>query len=111
MLKLLGVLILEFAMVGQFSSGQVGKGRVSEVTIAWKEDEEAEQQGVFQPPGQCDPQSNLPCRCPLKTNVEVPDRLPVAAVPENRKKLEAWILKYYSPGAFNICKRQPMPSA
>ena len=42
--------------------------------------------------------------------VEVPESLPVAAKPENRKELEEWILKYYSPGPFNVCKRQPMPS-
>ena len=93
-LKQLGVLPPEFHRVGQFSSGQVGKGRVNEVTIVGKEDEEAEQQGVFQPPGQCDPHSNLPCRCPLKTNVEVPDRLTVAAVPENRKELEVRSLDF-----------------
>ena len=34
----------------------------------------------------------------------------MAAIPENRKKFEDWILKYYTPGAFNVCKRQPMPS-
>ena len=44
------------------------------------EDKETEKQGGFQPPGQCDPQSKLPCRCPLRTNVEVPDRLPFTAV-------------------------------
>ena len=47
---------------------------------------------------------------PIRTDVEVPEKLPMAAVPENRKKLEEWILRYYSPGAFNIWKRQPMPS-
>merc|ERR1711954_156820 len=36
--------------------------------------------------------------------------LPFPAIPANRKRLEDWILQYYSPGAFNICKRQPMPS-
>ena len=109
-LKQLGVLPPEFPMVGQFSSGQNGKGRVDKVTVGGDGDEGTESQEVFQPPGQCDPQSSLPCQCPLRTNVEVPDRLPVAALPENRKKLEDWILKYYSPGAFNVCKRQPMPS-
>ena len=46
----------------------------------------------------------------MRTVVEVPDKLPMAAVPENWKKLKEWILKYYNPGAFNTCKRQPMPS-
>ena len=31
-------------------------------------------------------------------------------MPENRRELEEWILKIYSPGAFNVCKHQPMPS-
>ena len=111
----LGVLPPEFPRVGQFSSAQHGKGRVDEVIVGVDEDMETAQvglgkQGMFQPPNQCDPQSNLPCQCPLRTNVEVPERLPVAAIPENRKELEAWILKYYSLGAFNVCKRQPMPS-
>ena len=66
-----------------------------------------ERQEVFQPPGQCDPQSSLPCRCPLRTSVQVPDRLPVAALPENRKELEVWILKYHSPGAFNFASASP----
>ena len=65
---------------------------------------------TFQPPGQCDPQSHLPCWCPLRTVVEVPDKLQMAAAPGNRNKLEEWILKNYSPEAFNICKHQPMPS-
>ena len=43
-------------------------------------DSKEQKQGMFQPPGQCDPQSNLPCRCPLTMNVEVPDRLPFTAV-------------------------------
>ena len=106
----LGVLPPEFPKVGQFSGGQVETSRVDKVGVSGDVDKGPGDQGMFQPHGQCDPQSELPCRCPLRTNVEVPDRLPVAAVPENRKELEDWILKYYSPGAFNVCKRQPMPS-
>ena len=109
-LKQLGVLPPEFPMIGQFMSGQVGKVRVDKVTVGGDEDEGTERQEGFQPPGQCDPQSSLPYRCPLRTSVQVPDRLPVAALPENRKELEDWILKYHSPGAFNVCKCQPMPS-
>ena len=59
-LKQLGVLPPEFPMVGQFISGTVGKGRVDKVTIGGNEDEGTEGQEVFQPPGQCDPQSSLP---------------------------------------------------
>ena len=112
-LRQLGVLPPEFPKVGQFSSCKVEEPRVDEVTVGGQGDDVAVKQvktEIFQPPGQCDPESNLPCRCPLRTVVEVPEQLPMAAVPENRKKLEEWILKCYSPGAFNICKRQPMPS-
>ena len=101
-LEQLGVLPPEFPKVGQFNSGQGGRGRVDKVSVGGDEDKEPVSQEMFQPPGQCDPQSNLPCQCPLRTNVEVPDRLPFAAVPENRKRLEEWILKNYNPGAFNV---------
>ena len=51
------------------------------------------EQGRFQSPGQCDPLRNLPCQCPLRTNVEAPERLPIATVLEHGKKLEERILK------------------
>ena len=108
----LGVLPPEFPRVGQFSSGQVGKHKVEQVSVGDDEDKgkETMKQEMFQPTGQCDPQSQLPCQCPLRTVVDVPDKLPIAAVPENRKELEDWILNHYKSGAFNVCKRQPMPS-
>ena len=83
---------------------------MAEVSVDGSEHKGAVKREMFQPPGQCDPQSHIPCQCPLRTVVDVPDQLPFAAVPENRKKLEDWILEYYTPGAFNVCKRQPMPS-
>ena len=111
-LQQLGVLPPGFPTVGQFSAGKVEKTEVNKVSAGDGSDinKETLQKLIFQPQGQCDPQSHLPCQCPMRTVVEVPEKLPMAAVPENREKLEEWILKYYSPGAFNICKRQPMPS-
>ena len=105
-LQQLGVLTPEFPKVGQFISGQVGSHRVDKVAVCGNEDEAAVKKDMFQPPGQCDPQSHIPCQCPLRTFVDVPDQLPFAAVPQKRKEPEDWILKYYSPGAFNVCKRQ-----
>ena len=88
-LKQLGVLPPEFPKVGQFMS----KHRVDVVSVDGNTDKVPEKKEMFQPLGQCDPQSQLPCQCPLRTVVDVPDSLPVATVPENRKKLEDWILK------------------
>ena len=110
-LRQLGVLPPEFPKVRQFmSGGPAEKSKVDIVSVGDDDKETINQQAMFQPSGQCDPQSHLPCQCPMRTVVEVPVKLPVAAVPENRKQLEEWILSYYSPRPFNVCKRQPMPS-
>ena len=66
--------------------------------------------GCFQEPGVCDPDSELPCRCPRRDNVDPPDSLPMAATAENRERLEEWIKEYYKASAFSTCKRQLMPS-
>ena len=71
-LQQLEVLPPEFPKVGQFCSSKVGKNEVSKVSVDGDEDKETERQGMFQPHGQCDPQSELPCQCPLRTNVNVP---------------------------------------
>ena len=110
MLEQLRVLPPEFSKVGQFSASHIETSRVDKVSVSGDDDREPGERGMFQPHGQCGPKSNLPCWCPLRTNVEVPDRLLVAALPEKRKKLEDWILKYYSPEVFNVCKCQPTPS-
>ena len=82
----LGVLPPEFPRVGHFSSAQVEKSRVDQVSVDGVEDKETGKQGMFLPPGQCDPQSQLPWQGPLRTIVDVPERLPIAAIPENRKE-------------------------
>ena len=92
----LGVLPPDFPKVGQFMS----KPRVDVVSVDGDEDKAPDKKEMFQPLGQCDPQSQLPCQCPLRTVVDVPDQLPVAAVPENRKQLEDWILKTFSSSSF-----------
>ena len=82
--------------------GQAEKIKVDTVSVDDDDGKEALKQTMFQPPGHCDPQSHLPCQCLMRTVVEVPGKLPMAAVPENRKRLEEWILIYYNPGAFNV---------
>ena len=70
MLRQLGVLPVEFPKVGQFSpDSQAGKGKVDKVSV---EDKEVTEETMFQPQGQCDPESHLPCQCPMRTVVEVP---------------------------------------
>ena len=51
--------------------------------------------GCYQEPGMCDPDRELPCRCPRRDNVDPPDSLPMAATAENRERLEEWIKEYY----------------
>ena len=66
----LGVLPPEFPKVGQFGPcGTAEKSKVDKVSIGADGDKETVKQTMFQPPGQCDPQSHIPCQCPLRTVV------------------------------------------
>ena len=65
--------------------------------------------GVYQEEGECDPDSELPCRCPRREFVDPPTCLPFEPTEENRAKIEGWIKEYFKGSAFNICKRQTMP--
>ena len=104
MLRQLGVLPVEFPKVGQFSpDSQAGKSKVDKVSA---EDKKVTEQTMFQPRGQCDPESHLPCQCPMRTVVEVPEKLPMAAVPENRKKLEDLILGHLMFANDSPCQAQ-----
>ena len=50
------------------------------------------------------------CKCPDRADApDVPAKLPFNPVPENVKKLEAWIMEYYAASAFNCCECQPLP--
>ena len=62
-----------------------------------------------QPEGTCDPESDLPCSCPIRQFVDPPTELPMPATKSNRAALEAWIKEYYKSSAFNLCKRQQWP--
>ena len=62
-----------------------------------------------QPEGTCDPESDLPCSCPLRQFIDPPTELPMPATKSNRAALEAFIKDYYKEGAFNLCKRQQWP--
>ena len=64
---------------------------------------------VRQPPGECDPESDLPCSCPRREFVDPPDKLPMPATASNRKALEEFIREHYRSSAFNTCKRQHWP--
>ena len=57
----------------------------------------------------CDPDSTLPCRCPTRSYPDPPQKLPFPAIPENREKLEKYILEWGAAGPFNTCTKQPMP--
>ena len=65
--------------------------------------------GVYQEHGECDPDNELPCRCPRREFVDPPSKLPYPPTAENREKLEVWIKDYFAGSAFNVCKRQAMP--
>jgi hypothetical protein len=51
-----------------------------------------------------------PCSCPRRQQAPAPPtQLPFPATPENRERLEQWILDYYGSSAFNQCQRQKLP--
>jgi hypothetical protein len=62
---------------------------------------------LLQPVGECDHESEIPCQCPRREFVDPPNSMPYQATLE---KLEDWLKDYYASSAFNICKRQTMPS-
>ena len=64
---------------------------------------------VRQPPGECDPDSPLPCSCPRRQFDNPPDSLPMPATASNREELEQFIRNWYAASAFNACKRQSWP--
>ena len=56
---------------------------MDKVSVGDDDGKEAVRQMMYQPRGQCDPESSLLCQCPMRTVAEVPEKLPMAAVPEN----------------------------
>ena len=81
-LRKLGVIDDEFPKVGQFEPDLAIVKKVQCTQSVLTEQE------VRQPVGQCDPGSDLPCRCPRRDLVDPPDKLPMPATPENRKLLD-----------------------
>ena len=65
------------------------------------------QTAVRQPPGECDPESDLPCSCPRRSFTHPPDQLPMPATKSNIQALENWIRTHFKESAFNQCERQP----
>ena len=51
-----------------------------------------------------------PCGCRRRTDPPpLPDELPFAPTPENRERLQHWLLDYYASSAFNTCEHQTLP--
>ena len=61
-----------------------------------------QQAGGYQPVGECDPDSVLPCQCPRREFVDLPESCPIEMKMENRAELEAWFFKHYVGRAFNL---------
>ena len=99
----LGVISSEFPKVGEHLVKAVTEQSEVEVNVV------QESGAVYQEEGECDPDSELPCRCPRREFVDPPGELPYLPMEENRKKLEDWIKDYYASSAFLACKRQEMP--
>jgi hypothetical protein len=55
---------------------------------------------THQPPGKCDPESDVPCSCPRRRFVDPPDQIPMPATRNNVPALEGWIKEYYKESAF-----------
>merc|ERR1712105_157919 len=65
---------------------------------------------VRQPDGECDPDSPLQCSCPTREQVQPPQKIPFPATVKNRLRLENYITEHFKSSAFNVCRRQKMPS-
>ena len=63
---------------------------------------------THQPPGKCDPESDVPCSCPRRRFVDPPDQIPMPATHSNVPALEGWIKEYYKESAFKqYCCKKP----
>ena len=50
------------------------------------------------------------CTCMRRTKPPLkPEQIPFPPTPENRERLETWILDRYGASAFNTCEHQPLP--
>ena len=50
---------------------------------------------IRQLPGECNPESDLPCSCPRRRFADLPDQLPMPATRSNIQALEGWIKDYF----------------
>ena len=53
------------------------------------------QTAVRQPPGECDPESDLPCSCPRRSFADPPDQLPMPTTKSNIQALENWTRTHF----------------
>ena len=98
-----GIISSEFPKVGEHLPVGEDKRLGLKVNMVEKSED------VYQKEGECDPDSELPCRCPRREFVDPPDKMPYPPTEENRERLENWIKQYYASSAFLACKRQEMP--
>ena len=62
-------------------------------------------------PCQGDCTSNDNSQCPIRTETPLrPSTIPFKPVPENREKLQKWLLEAFSSSAFNTCSYQELPA-
>ena len=53
--------------------------------------------------------NDTPCKCPKREKAPPIPTLPYSATPENRHKIEAFLLDYYKSSSFNVCEHQQLP--
>ena len=105
----LGVIDEDFPRVGKYAKDRLlKKAAVQSVTEITEKVSDVKPE-VYQAPGECDPDSELPCQCPRRDLVDPPESCPYPLRLENRDKIEEWVKKYFASSAFNVCRRQPMP--
>jgi hypothetical protein len=65
------------------------------------------QPAIRQPPGECDPESDLPCAFPMRRFADPPDQMP--ATKSNIPALKELIEDNFKVSAFNQCRCQEWP--
>ena len=53
--------------------------------------------------------SDTECNCPKREGAPPIPQIPFPANPENRSKIEKFLLDYYKSSAFNVCEHQKLP--
>ena len=88
---------------GKFEEPQVGESKDTNTDV------QTIRTAIRQPPGECDPESDLPCSCPRRSFAEPRDQLTMPATRSNVPALEGWIREHFKESAFNQYRRQQWP--